>query len=116
VLQICDSVLFAFWHQQLADLQNDYASRLAEMESFFLAHGSFGPEIFVSEFFWRQSPGFLALQVEGLLAHIVTVLVTYHTYIITMMATTLSTMMSNNGAADALTSPPLLHNRHNYDG
>ena len=44
-------------------------------ESFFLARGSFGPEIFVSEFFWRQSPGFLALQVEGLLAHIVTVLV-----------------------------------------
>ncbi len=44
-------------------------------ESFFLARGSFGPEIFVSEFFWRQSPGFLALQVKGLLANIVTVLV-----------------------------------------
>ncbi len=52
----------------------------------FLARGSFGPK-FLLVFFWRQSPGFLALQVEGLLAHIVTVLVTYHTYIITMMAT-----------------------------
>ncbi len=51
------------------------------LESFFLARVSCGPEIFVSEFFWRQSPGFLALQVEGLLAHIVTVLVTYHTYL-----------------------------------
>jgi hypothetical protein len=46
-----------------------------ETEFFFLARGSFGPEIFVSDFFWRQSPSFLALQVEGLLAHIVTVLV-----------------------------------------
>jgi hypothetical protein len=75
-------------------------------ESFLLACGSFGPEIFVSEFFRRQSPGFLALQVEGLLAHIITVLVTYHTYIIKMMATTLSTMMGNDGVADALTAPP----------
>ncbi len=85
-------------------------------ESFFFARGSFDPEIFVSKFFRRQSPGFLALQVEGLLAHIVTVLVTYHTYIITMMATTSSTMMGNNGVADALTTPPLLRNDHDYDG
>ncbi len=75
-------------------------------ESFYLARGSFGPDIFVSDFFWRQSLGFLALQVEGLLAHIVTVLVTYHTYTITMMATTLSTMIGNNGVSDAMTAPP----------
>jgi hypothetical protein len=56
------------------------------------------------------------MQVEGLLAHIVMVLVTYHTYIITMMATTSSTMMGNNGIAAALTALPPLHNNHDYDG
>jgi hypothetical protein len=91
-----------FW-QDLAKLGHCHVTTF--LESFFLARGSFGPEIFVSEFFWRQSQGFLALQVEGLLAHIVTVL-TYHTYIITMIATTSSTMMGNNGVADALTAPP----------